>query len=76
MRVEAVSAEVTPLQTFPPIVATLRSWGPPIVSAASAKTGKWLPIRGFLAMWDILVIAPIQMAPSPFNSTPFNSSSF
>ena len=38
IRVGAESAEVTPLQTLPPMVPTARSWGPPAKSVASPST--------------------------------------
>ena len=37
-RVEAESAEVTPLQVLPPMVPMLRIWGPPTMSTASPRT--------------------------------------
>ena len=38
VRVDAESAEVTPLQVLPPMVPALRIWGPPTMSTASPRT--------------------------------------
>ena len=45
-RVEAESAEVTPLQVLPPMVPALRIWGPPTMSTASPRTLIYSWIRG------------------------------
>ena len=59
-RVEAESAEVTPLQVLPPMVPALRIWGPPTMSTASPSTLMYRWIRGSAVMWLKVVRLPMR----------------
>src|SRR5664279_516605 len=64
-RVEALSADTAPLHRLPPMVATLRTWGPPMETAASPSTGTCFRTSG---SWKIVAkgaMAPMERVPSP-----------
>ena len=74
-RVEAESAEVTPLQVLPPMVPMFRIWGPPTWSTASPRTLMYFWMRGSRVMWEKLVREPMRRVPSSSSETPRSSSS-
>ena len=73
-RVEAVSAEVMPLHTLPPMVPAARSWGPPAMSAASPSTGIVRRITSEKVTPRKVVRGPISTSPLSASVTPESSS--
>ncbi len=72
-RVEAVSAEVMPLHTLPPMVPAARSWGPPAVSAASPSTGTVARMTSEKVTLRKVDRGPISTSPFSFRVMPLSS---